>query len=124
MLILLIVCLVAAAAYQLVTLEEPITVSTHTKQFNRVTLLAIFRALQSIEKQHNRDIQFLINAGVVSKSDIEATADKIMMDWQEFTTENLYIDAQDFARLINVYTKLLKDANDLQIKYVIDTMYL
>lgn len=124
MLILLIVCLVGAAAYQLVTLEEPITVSTHTKQFNRVTLLAIFRALQSIEKQHKRDIQFLINAGVVSKSDIEATADKIMIEWQEFTTENLYIDAQDFARLINVHTKLLKGANDLQIKYVIDTMYL
>lgn len=124
MLILLIVCLVAAATYHLVTLEEPITISRHTKQFNRVTLLAIFRALQSIEKEYNRDIQFLINAGVVCKSDIEKAADNIMIEWQEFTTENLYIDAQDFARLINVHTKLLKNANDLQIKYVIDTMYL
>lgn len=124
MLILLIVCAIAAAAYHLVTLEEPIVISRHTKQFNRVTLLAIFRALQSIEKEHNRDIQFLINAGVVCKSDIEKAADKIMIEWQEFTTENLYIDAQDFARLINVHNKLLKNANDLQIKYVIDTMYL
>tara|TARA_Y100001972_G_C7559719_1_gene281158 strand:+ start:270 stop:644 length:375 start_codon:yes stop_codon:yes gene_type:complete len=124
MLILLIVCLIAAAVYQLAALEEPITVSTHTKQFNRITLLAIFRALQSIEKQYDKDIQFLINAGVVSKSDIEIEADKIMIQWQEFTTEKLCIDAQDFARLINVHTKLLKNANDLQIKYVIDIMYL
>ena len=64
--------------------EEKVIVSKHTKQFNRTSLLAVFRALQEIEKSYQRDIQFLINAGVVNKQDVEKAAADLMFNWGEF----------------------------------------
>ena len=79
------ICILAAVlTFNIFTNEEHINVSMHSKILNDSTLRALFKAMQQIEKSRGHDLQFLINAGVVNKEQIETLADSIM-----FTTPAL-----------------------------------
>jgi len=119
------ICILAAVlTFNIFTNEEHINVSMHSKILNDSTLRALFKAMQQIEKSRGHDLQFLINAGVVNKEQIETLADSIMFNQGEFPAEQLFVDPQDFARLVVVYEKFVgPDASDDQLSTVLRTLF-
>tara|TARA_Y100001937_G_scaffold125079_2_gene191080 strand:- start:996 stop:1385 length:390 start_codon:yes stop_codon:yes gene_type:complete len=116
--------LVVILTINVFTNEEHVTVSMHSDILNDRTLRALFKAMQQIEKSRGHDLQFLINAGVVDKVQIETLADSIMFNQGEFPGEQLFVDPQDFARLITVYDKFIgPDADDHQLSTVLRTLF-
>ena len=122
---LFVVCvLVAILTINVFTNEEHVTISMHSDILNDRTLRALFKAMQQIEKSRGHELQFLINAGVVDKLQIETLADSIMFNQGEFPGEQLFVDPQDFARLITVYDKFIgPDASDDQLSTVLRTLF-
>ena len=122
---LFVVCvLVAILTINVFTNEEHVTISMHSDILNDRTLRALFKAMQQIEKSRGHDLQFLINAGVVDKLQIETLADSIMFNQGEFPGEQLFVDPQDFARLITVYDKFIgPDADDHQLSTVLRALF-
>ena len=116
--------LVVILTINVFTNEEHVTISMHSDILNDRTLRALFKAMQRIEKSHGHDLQFLINAGVVDKVQIETLADSIMFNQGEFPGEQLFVDPQDFARLITVYDKFIgPNADDHQLSTVLRTLF-
>jgi len=123
MLALFIVTLLALAIINMPRHSKPIKISKYSKQINHDTVLAILKTMQSIESNHDEDIQYLINMGTLNKSSIEKMADDYLFAAGEFPANELCLDPRDFAHLINVYSELVRGASDEQIKHIIHTYY-
>lgn len=103
--------------------DNHIEVSKHTPNLTHDMVYAVLKSCSNFEKQFDRDVQFLLNSGYVTKADIEREADNILFLWGEFPANQLEIDPRDFARLIKIHSEMLQGANDLQIKYLVHTLY-
>ena len=103
--------------------DNPIEVSKHTENLTQDMVYAVLKSCSTFSRQHNKGIQFLLNSGEVTKQDIEREADNLLFIWGEFPANQLEIDPRDFHRLIKIHTDMLNDANDLQIKYLVSTLY-
>jgi len=123
MLALFIVTLLALAIINMPRHSKPIKISKYSKQINHDTVLAILKTMQSIESNHDEDIQYLINMGTLNKSSIEKMADDYLFVAGEFPANELCLDPRDFAKLINLYSELVRGASDEQIKHIIHTYY-
>tara|TARA_R100000734_G_C3216024_1_gene29331 strand:- start:66 stop:455 length:390 start_codon:yes stop_codon:yes gene_type:complete len=122
---LFVICVLATSLLiHVFTEDEHITISKHSDILNDRTLKALFQAMQTIEVSRGHSLQFLINAGAVCKEQVEQHADSIMFNQGEFPAEELVVDPQDFARLINVYNQFIgPDATDHKITVVIKTLF-
>ena len=103
--------------------DNPIEISRHTENLTNDMVFAVLKTCSTLQKQYNQDIQFLLNSGALTKKDIEREADELLFTWGEFPATELKIDPRDFHRLIKIHTDMLQDANDLQIKYLVSTLY-
>lgn len=103
--------------------DNPIEISRHTENLTNDMVFAVLKACSTFQKQYNQDIQFLLNSGALTKKDIEREADELLFAWGEFPANELQIDPRDFHRLIKIHTDMLQNANDLQIKYLVSTLY-
>lgn len=103
--------------------DSHIEVSRHTENLTNDMIFAIFKSFKQFEEMHQNNIQFLLNNNIVSKEQIEKEADNIMFSFGEFPANQLEIDPRDFHRLVKIHHEFLKEANDLQIKFLISTLY-
>ena len=112
------------AIYLLHTVNDNyIEVSKHTPNLTHDMVYAVLKSCSNYEKHYDRDVQFLLNSGLVTKADIEREADNLLFLWGEFPANQLEIDPRDFHRLVKVHSEMLQGANDLQIKYLVHTLY-
>lgn len=112
MILLSFIIIAALAAYFLINEESSnFEFSRYTKQLNHDSLMALFRAMQQIEQEQDEDIQFLLNAGKITKKTIEDKADNIMFELGEFPAESLDIDVRDFDKLIKIYESTIRGAS-------------
>ena len=112
MILLSFIIIAALAAYFLINEESSnFEFSRYTKQLNHDSLMALFRAMQQIEQEQDEDIQFLLNAGKITKKTIEDKADNIMFELGEFPAESLDIDVRDFDKLIKIYESIIRGAS-------------
>ena len=103
--------------------DSHIEVSRHTENLTDDMIFAVFKSFKQFEELHQHNIQFLLNNDIVSKQEIEKEADNIMFSFGEFPASQLEIDPRDFHRLVLIHDEFLKEANDLQIKFLIHTLY-
>ena len=121
MLILAIVILVGLAIHSLTLENKPsLSFSRYTKDLNVWTLRAIFEAMKRYESEQDEDIQYLLNAGIVTKEMIEDRADNILFEGGEFPAEQLRIDPRDFDKMIKMYEIKFRGASPEHIQYMIN----
>lgn len=122
MLVLVIVIILALAIHSLVseTDQSSLSFSRYTKDLNTWTLRAIFEAMKRIESEQDEDIQYLLNAGIITKQTIEDRADNILFERGEFPAEQLTIDPRDFDKMIKMYEIKFRGASAEHIQYMIN----
>lgn len=103
--------------------DSYIEVSRHTQNLTNDMIFAVFKSFRQFEQIHQSNISFLLNNNIVSKQQVEAEADNIMFTFGEFPASQLEIDPRDFHRLVKIHDEYLQEANDLQIRFLIDTLY-
>ena len=103
--------------------DKTLEVSQHTNNLNDDMIFAVLKAFQTIEAETRKDLQYLINAEMITKTEIQKAADKILFQYGEFTIDPLDIDPRDFDRLVRLHDQILKNSSDLQIRYIIHTLF-
>tara|TARA_R100000664_G_C2690158_1_gene94590 strand:+ start:198 stop:578 length:381 start_codon:yes stop_codon:yes gene_type:complete len=103
--------------------DKTLEVSRHTNNLNNDMIFAVLKAFQTIEAETRQDLQYLINAEMITKTEIQKAADEILISTGEFTIDPLDIDPRDFDRLVRLHDQILKDSSDLQIRYIIHTLF-
>ena len=103
--------------------EKTLEVSRYTDNLNSEMIFAVLKAFQTIEAETRKDLQYLINAEMITKSEIQKAADEILISTGEFTVDPLDIDPRDFDRLVRLHDQILKNSSDLQIRYIIHTLF-
>ena len=103
--------------------EKTLEVSRYTDNLNGEMIFAVLKAFQTIEAETCKDLQYLINAEMITKTEIQKAADEILISTGEFTIDPLDIDPRDFDRLVRLHDQILKDSSDLQIRYIIHTLF-
>jgi len=103
--------------------DSYIEVSKHTQNLTDDMIFAVFKSFRQFEEIHKSNITFLLNNNIVSKQQVEAEADNILFAFGEFPASQLEIDPRDFHRLVKIHDEYLQEANDLQIRFLINTLY-
>ena len=103
--------------------DKTLEISRYTNNLNNDMIFAVLKAFQSIEAETRKDLQYLINAEMITKTEIQKTADEILISSGEFTIDPLDIDPRDFDRLVRLHDQILKNSSDLQIRYIIHTLF-
>ena len=103
--------------------DKTLEVSRYTDNLNGEMIFAVLKAFQTIEAETRKDLQYLINAEMITKTEIQKAADEILISFGEFTIDPLDIDPRDFDRLVRLHDQILKDSSDLQIRYIIHTLF-
>lgn len=103
--------------------DKTLEISRYTDNLNDEMIFAVLKAFQSIEAETRKDLQYLINAEMITKTEIQKAADEILISSGEFTVDPLDIDPRDFDRLVRLHDQILKDSSDLQIRYIIHTLF-
>lgn len=123
MLILVIVIIIALAIHSLISDDDSsLSFSRYTKDLNIWTLRAIFEAMKQIEIEQDEDIQYLLNAGIITKEMIEDRADFIMFEIGEFPAEQMKIDPRDFDKMIKMYETKFRGVSNEHIQYMISIL--
>ena len=103
--------------------DKTLEISRYTNNLNNNMIFAVLKAFQSIEAETRKDLQYLINAEMITKTEIQKAADEILISSGEFTIDPLDIDPRDFDRLVRLHDQILKNSSDLQIRYIIHTLF-